>query len=424
MNVLMIAPSLNPDLLRTPRQMGLGLILAAREMPPGADMVDVHLPVDEFDEDAVLKTVRNFLARGGTVDAVACFHEGCLHVAARVAAELGLPGNSAEAVRAMRDKHLCGVLLEQHGVPGPRTRLATDLDGLRRQAAEIGYPVVVKPQSSAMSQGVMKVDNEEGLAAAFQVVQRVYEAPGFQDGPYSVGNIGRIYIHPDMRGMVVQEYLTGPEVAVDLVYGAGVYAPLAIHDKPLPFRNHFIEGTYVTPSSLPEPVQRQVVDVAIAALTALDATVGAAHVELRVTAEGPKIIEVNGRLGGTSAFVQESIRESVGVWGPAEYLQVVLGGPPSPAHAHPPRPAGFTPLLAERSGEIAGFHGAAEAAGIPGVRAIRWMNKPGDHVVIAYPANPISCFALVLSTGETREDVLRALAIAGETLHPLYADQV
>lgn len=422
MNLLMIALSLNPDLLRTPKEMGLRVILAARELPSDRTLVDIHLDVDEFDEEAVLRAVRRYLDDGGAIDAVACFDEGCLHVASRIAMELGLPGNSPESVRAMRDKHLCGMLLERAGVPGPKTRLASDIAQARSAAAEIGYPLVVKPQSGAMSQGVMKADNEAELHAAFEVVRGVYQAEGFRDGPYHVDNVGKYSFHPEMRGVVLQEYLHGPEVAIDLVYGDGLYLPLAIHDKPRPFTHHFIEGTYVTPSSLPDEVQRRVTDVAIAALKALGATVGGAHIELRVTDDGPKIIEVNGRLGGTSAFVQESIQASVGVWGPREYLQAVLGKRPGgPDRA--PRPAGFTPVLAERSGQIAGFRGADEVVKIPGVKAVRWMNKPGDHVVIDYPANPVSCFALVLSAGETREIVLNALAQAEKTLQPIYSDE-
>ncbi|MFI8192206.1 ATP-grasp domain-containing protein [Streptomyces sp. NPDC085946] len=421
--LLMIAASLNPDLLRTPHEMGLEVVLAAAVAPADDSLYDVHLAVDELDEEAVLAAVRDHLAHGGRIDAVATFHEGALHVAARIAAELGLPGNSPEAVRAMRDKFLTGQRLAEAGVPTPGTHVATDFAEAQAAAAELGFPLVLKPQASASSQGVTKVENETELKAAFDNITGLYEPDAFRDGAYSVPNVAHIYAYPQARGVLIQEYVSGEEFAVDMVYGGGEYRLLAIHDKPYPFAEpHFIEGAYATPSALPESEQTLLVDTAVAALKALGATVGGAHVELRLTGEGPKVIEVNGRLGGTTAFVQESIRESTGVWGPAEYLRAVLGEPFDFTAKEQPTPAGFTPLLADRSGEIAGFAGVEEVMDVPGVIGVRWMAKPGDHVVIKYPENPVSCFALILARGETREQVLSALEGAEKVLRPVYTD--
>lgn len=421
--LLLIASSPNPDLMRTPHELGLEVVLVAAVPPEDSGLYDVHLAADAMDEAAVLAAVRAHLAAGGRVDAVATFHEGSLHVAARICAELGLPGNSTEAVRAMRDKYVTGSRLAAAGVPTPITRVATTFDEALAAAAEIGFPLVLKPQASASSQGVTKVADEGELKAAFDNITALYEPDVFRDGAYTVPNVARIYAYPEARGVLIQEYLVGDEFAVDLVYGGGEYRPLAIHDKPYPFAEpHFIEGAYATPSLLPEDRRRLVEATAVAALKALGATVGGAHVELRLTAAGPKVIEVNGRLGGTTAYVQESIRESTGVWGPREYLRAVLGEPVDFTVRPQPTPAGFTPLLADRTGELAAFEGVADAEAVPGVIGLRWMARPGDHVVIKYPENPVSCFALVLARGETRDDVLTALRDAEKVLKPVYAN--
>lgn len=421
--LLLIATSANPELLRTPRELGLTVVLAATTKPADESVYDVHLPVDELDETAVLDAVRTYLAEGGHLDAVATFHEGALHVAARVSAELGLPGNSPDAVRAMRDKFVTGQLLHAAGVPCPTTRIATTYDQALAAAGEIGFPVVLKPQASGASQGVTKVADEAELKAAFDNISGIYDVESFDEDGYSVPNVAQVYAYPDAQGVLIQEYLKGDEFAVDLVYGGGDYRLLAIHDKPYPFAEpHFIEGAYATPSLLPKKEQDRLVRTAVDALKALGATVGGAHVELRLTDSGPKIIEVNGRLGGTNAFVQESIRESTGVWGPREYLRAVLGEPVDFTAKPQPTPAGFTPLLADRTGQLAEFEGADKAKALPGVVALRWMAKPGDHVVIKYPENPVSCFVLVLARGESREEVLSALQDAEKTIKPIYAD--
>lgn len=421
--LLLIASSSNPDLMRTPHELGLKVVLLAAKAPADESLYDVHLAFDEFDEDAVLEAVHAHLAEGGRVDAVATFHEGALHVSARVAAELGLPGNSQDAVRAMRDKFVTGQRLEAAGVPTPATRIATTYAQALATAAELGFPLVLKPQASGASQGVTKVGDEAELKAAFDNIAGIYALDSFDEGGYSVPNVARVYAYPDAKGVLIQEYVQGDEFAVDMVYGGGEYRLLAIHDKPYPFAEpHFIEGAYATPSLLSADEQHLLVETAVHALKVLGATVGGAHVELRLTHSGPKVIEVNGRLGGTTAYVQESIRESTGVWGPREYLRAVLGEPVDFTVKPQPTPAGFTPLLADRTGELAGFEGVAEAEALPGVIALRWMSRPGDHVVIKYPENPVSCFVLVLARGESREDVLSTLQDAEKTIRPIYAN--
>ncbi|MCF4139008.1 ATP-grasp domain-containing protein [Streptomyces sp. Tue 6430] len=205
--LLLIASSANPELLRTPRDLGLDIVLSTRTPPADASLYDIHLDVDEFDEEAVLSAVRAHLADGGRVDAVATFHEGALHVAARVAAELGLPGNSVEAVRAMRDKFVTGRRLEEAGVPTPATRIVTTYDQALATAEELGYPLVLKPQASGASQGVTKVVDEEQLRAAFENIAGIYDLDSFDEGDYTVPNVARVYAYPDAKGVLVQEYV-------------------------------------------------------------------------------------------------------------------------------------------------------------------------------------------------------------------------
>lgn len=414
----MVATSLNAELLRTPHDLGLRVVLAAKSPPSDRSLYDLHLPVDELDVDAVRAAVRDYRDGGGRIDAVACFHEGSLHVAAEISAELGLPGNSPEAVLTIRDKYRAAEALAAAGLPAAHSITVSSAEEAAAAAEKLGFPAVVKPRSSGASQGVSKVRDRAEAASAYQAVADLHERREFREGPFVVPNVGQIFFHPRARGVLVQEYLDGPEYAVDLVYGEGAYEVLAVHGKPSPWHEtFFIERTYLTPPGLSAADEKAVTDLAISALRAVGATTGGAHVEVRLTVDGPKVIEVNGRLGGTTAYVQESIRESTGVWGPAEYLRAVLGQRPHGGTGR--RPTGFTALLAERTGRYERFTGVEETLAIPGVRGIRWMAKPGDHVVIRYPWNPISCFALVLAGGDTPADVLRALERAEQTLRPV-----
>lgn len=417
--LLVVASSLNPELLRTPHDLGLFVVLAATTPPTDSSLYDHHLPVDELDPEAMSAAVAAYVAEGNRIDAVACFHEGALRSAARVTADLGLPGNSPQAVMAMRDKNLTPTVLAAAGIRAPRTRVVASADEAVAAAQEFGFPVVLKPQSSASSQGVAKASSPAAVAGVYAELAGLHQRPDIRQGPYVTSNIAKIFMDPALTGVLVQEHIDGPEYAIDLVYANGEFFVLGIHDKPFEWAgDYFIEQIYATPTTLAPQQEAELVEVAVRALQAVGATTGAAHVEIRLSPQGPTVIEVNGRLGGTTAYVQESIRACTGIWGPRAYLQAVLGQRPE---ATPTRrvPTGFVAILAERTGRIERYEGVDETLALPGVQGIRWMHPPGADVVIDYPANPAICVALVLATGDSRDQVMATLAEAERTLRPI-----
>ncbi|GCE15619.1 ATP-grasp domain-containing protein [Tengunoibacter tsumagoiensis] len=408
-NLLVVASSLNPKLLKTPKGMGLRVILAAREAPADPSLYDVFLPVEHKDEKAVVDVVKHYVTTQEPIDAVACFHEGSIHAAARVVDLLQVPGNSYQSVRTMRDKYLTSIALKKANVPAPRTALVVTLDEAYRAAEEIGYPLIIKPQAGAVSQGVVKVHHPEELKEAYQVISTIFQQEYFERGAQKVANLASEFYMDDIEGVLLQEFVPGFEVAIDLVYGQGEYLVLAIHDKPHQWDEpYFIERMYVTPSHFSEAVQQALIETAIRGLKAVGAETGAAHVELRVTETGPKIIEINGRLGGTTAYVQESILTSTGLWGPEEYLRVVLGEAPTLKPVER-KPAGFVGVEVEQPGRIESFAGVEETLALPGVLGIRWYLKPGDSMVLGYPENPYVFFAHVLVEGPSYEEVIATM---------------
>lgn len=418
--LLMVASSFNEQLLRTPRALGLHVALAAKNAPTDATLYDVHLPVDERDEVAVLSTVLEYQRRHGPVDAVASYHEGSIHVAARVAETLGLPGNSYDAALTMRNKHLTSQALSRAGVRSPKTALVHTVDQAVAVAPSIGYPLVAKPRSGGASQGVVKVTGPAELEPAIALISGLYDTQAFEHNGHRLANMCYSVYLPGTTGVILQEFVSGPEVAVDFIYGDDRYEVLAIHDKPQAWDERcFIERIYTTPSQLPESVQAAVIATALDGLRAVGATTGAAHVELRVSDDGPVLLEINGRLGGTAAFVQESIERSTSVWGPLEYLRVVLGERPDVRRKEPCTPAGFIGLALDRCGQIVAFRGEAEVRSLPGVLNVRHHLKVGDRVFVQYPQNPNVFFAHVLVEGPSHGALLATMQQVEEEFRPV-----
>src|SRR5439155_683340 len=107
------------------------------------------------------------------------------------------------------------------------------------------------------------------------------------------------------RYVLVEDFVPGPEVALEGLVIEGRLHVLALFDKPDPLDGPFFEETiYLTPSRLPEPARRVIVECGQAAVAALGVREGPIHAELRYNAGGPWLIELAARsIGGRCSAV-------------------------------------------------------------------------------------------------------------------------
>jgi hypothetical protein len=108
---------------------------------------------------------------------------------------------------------------------------------------------------------------------------------------------------PDGHRMLVESFVAGAEVAVEGLLRDGLLTPLAMFDKPDPLDGPFFEETiYVTPSRHAATLQRAVERETAKACAAIGLRHGPVHAELRLSQEGPVVIEVAARsIGGLCA---------------------------------------------------------------------------------------------------------------------------
>ncbi|MGA8114153.1 MAG: ATP-grasp domain-containing protein, partial [Actinocatenispora sp.] len=168
------------------------------------------------------------------------------------------------------------------GVPQPSSTPVRTADAALRVAERIGYPVVVKPSDLALSLGVVIVHTPAELADAFAATSAI-----------------RVPELPDYRVRVLlEEYVDGDEISVDTAVCRGETFPLVLARKQVGFAPYAVEvGHHVDHADplLTDPTLAAVLRDTHAALGLTD---GVTHTELKLTVDGPKVIEVNGRLGG------------------------------------------------------------------------------------------------------------------------------
>ncbi|MEU7634002.1 ATP-grasp domain-containing protein [Nocardia sp. NPDC049220] len=324
-----------------------------------------HEVADTRDSDSVRAAGRS-LALRHRIAGVLTWDEFALIPTAALAADLGLSGNSISSMSASRDKATSRRKFAENGVPSAKSTPTDSLAAAAAAADHTGYPIVLKPASYAGAIGVIRVDAAEDLPAA-----------------WSFSTAGATGQGREGSGVLVEEYLAGPEISVECATIEGRTTALAVVRKELGFAPYFEElGHAVTAA---DPLLPEVAPVAAAAVQALGVREGVQHVEMRLTATGPRIIEVNSRIAGD--LIGVLVRLATGLDLPRIAADIACGRTPELIPSEQ-QSAAIRMLYPTHSGiltarEVSG----APAAEYPWLERICWERPVGDNVILPPEGN-------------------------------------
>ncbi|MFE5298147.1 acetyl-CoA carboxylase biotin carboxylase subunit family protein [Streptomyces sp. NPDC056632] len=319
-----------------------------------------HEVADPYQLDELLAAGETLAARH-TLAGVLTWNEPLLVHTAQLAEHLGLRTNTASVMENCRNKHATRRLLAAHRVPSARSGRVTDLLQATILAEAIGYPIVLKPAGQAGSVGVIRVDNSEDLARAFDFTAAGAGLAGGQN-----------------TDVLVEEYLDGPEISVECVTQHGITHAVAVTRKKLGFEPYFEEIGHTVDAA--DPLLAQVAPIAAAAIRALGIDHGIQHVEMRLTPSGPRIIEVNGRIGGD--LIGHLVRLATGLDLPRIAADLACGTTPRLERTRL-RAAGVTLLYPQTSGTLTHRSIDEEFAGCTAwLDLVQWIGRVGDRIVL------------------------------------------
>ncbi|MFI8941765.1 ATP-grasp domain-containing protein [Streptomyces syringium] len=286
-----------------------------------------------------------------------------LPTAARIAARLGLPGPTERAVAAACRKDATRRALADAGLPGPRFALCPDWATAAEAARDLGYPLVFKPVDLCAGMYVRKVADESELAGAHRALA---------DFPVNARGQRREAV------VLLEELLEGPEVSVETVSFAGTTHVVGVTDKSVSGAPAFIETGHMFPADLPEESARAAADTALRALDALGLDGLVAHTEIKLTADGPRVVEVNPRPAGNR--ITELVRHVTGIDLTAACVDVALGlAPDLTARETGLRSAAIGFLVPQAPGTLEAIDGADGLDDEPGVLETH-LARPGTTV--------------------------------------------
>ncbi|MER8684621.1 acetyl-CoA carboxylase biotin carboxylase subunit family protein [Mesorhizobium sp. M1405] len=276
--------------------------------------------------------------------------------AGKLCRHFGLPGPNPTSIERCCDKFVQRQLLVEAGVPIPAYRLAVNAADVKSAAAEIGWPVVLKPAVGAGSTGVRLCRNADELAE-----HRAYL-------------FGGKHIWRSPPRVLVEEFAQGPHYSVDIM-GSEVIGIAALEFGPPP---HFVYCECTCPAVLTDDEHDHIADVSLSCLRALGLGWGPTNIEFRWTKRGPVVIEVNPRMPGTPD--PQLVQLAHGVDLVTEHIKLVVGGEWDLRRRHSDIAAARF-LVADRDGTLDRIGGDEEAAAVSGVAEAKFYVEPKTPIV-------------------------------------------
>ena len=317
-------------------------------------------------------------AREHPIQAVAAVGDKPTVTAAVACRALGMAWHSPEGAEACHNKFLARQRLEKAGLNVPAYACHSSHSGPppadSRGVSRVPFPCVLKPVSLAASRGVIRADNPEQFAAAFQRIAALLASPEIQ-----------VKKEMETEQILVEEYIPGPEFSVEGLMWQGQLRVLAVFDKPDPLEGPYFEETiYVTPSRLPASKQAALTDCLERAVRALGLFHGPLHAEFRLNDRGPWLLDVAARpIGG---LCSRALRFGTGMSLEELVIRNALGrrnarGESLDGICREPAAAGVMMIPVPGAGVFEGVEGVEEALRAPGIEEVRITAKLHQKLV-------------------------------------------
>jgi hypothetical protein len=340
------------------------------------------------------------------LDGVTTFSESRLNVTAALADRRGLPYLSPGTARALTDKFVQRQILAEAGVQVTGCRVVHDVADLGAALAAVGLPAILKPRSGAASAYTCRVDT--AAEAAARLADFLAHLPAAARGDFVVEEM--LVGDPSVAGAGWGDY-----VSVESVTSHGVVRHVEITGK-FPLAEPLRETGYVVPSTLADHIRRQVLDLTEAGIRALEVRHGVTHVEVKLTPAGPRIIEVNGRLGG---YVADIVRRARGFDLVRATLAAALGDAaevPTAAYRKHAFQYFITPPM--RAAVLRRLDGVPELSGHRGIQLVETFKRVGER--LDWRAGTLTYLGIVYGSAQDHEGVARLVDLVDRTLRIEY----
>lgn len=343
------------------------------------EYTDVHemILIDTNNISEMRREVNLLKVRGKEIKTIVSFIDSNVHLASILCDEFCDTYTSSKAIGIMENKEETRVFLKDQPYtpkffaikPGETLSFET--------ITQLDFPVMVKSSKSTGSKDVLLAEDKTQVEKYTLKLQEK---------------------NPD-EAIIIEEYIEGDQYLVEaLVYNKQIQIAGVIKQEITQGKRFIITG-YAVLVDVPSDIKAGVESVLQSVISQLEIKNGALHLELRLSKNGWKLIEINPRISGGA--MNKMIQASFGFNLVEETLKLYLGDSPS-IEPSCMRYVFTQYLIVSKKGVLVKVTGKGEARKSPGV--VEVYVKPRRGTILIPPLSMGHRYAYVIATGTSMEE--------------------
>lgn len=249
-----------------------------------------------YDGESLLIDVITFLNRNRIkLDCITTFFEMNIIQTADLANALGMQFISpAAARRSSNNKLLMRYWCQIHKIPTPKYAAFSDIESGLKTIKQFKQSIIIKPIKSGHSYGVIKIEGGTNKELRNDFVNKYPLARKQLDAKYDEW----MSDWPYKNKFLMEEYVEGKVISVDglIQQGKNIFTGIAEFELSAP--PLMLEQTTHIPARLPPKIVDKCIRAAKQICTLLEFDNCGFHCEMKLTSQGPILLEIAARLPG------------------------------------------------------------------------------------------------------------------------------
>ncbi|MFY0520789.1 ATP-grasp domain-containing protein [Lysinibacillus sp. UGB7] len=348
---------------------------------------DIHkmIFIDTSNIEEMKDKIYDLFKTGLEIKTIVSFIDPYVHIASILCDEFCDNYTSSEAIEMMEDKEKTRNFLKNQPY-SPEFYLIKPYESFTK---EMDYPVIVKSPKSTGSKDVLLAVDQSQLHTHLRFLQN--KNPG--------------------ETIMIEEYIDGPQYLVEAFVHKRQAHIIGIIEQEITQGKRFIITGYGVLAEVPRAIQSGIEEVLHSIVKAFNIENGTLHLELRLTAQGWKLIEINPRISGGA--MNNMLLAAFGFSLVEETLKLFLGEQPNVKPRH--RKFVFTKyVIVESRGVLERVIGKTRATKSTGVVDV--YVKPRKGTILTPPLSMGHRYAYVIAEGKTLVEAKRNATTAAREI--------
>ena len=333
---------------------------------------DIHkmILIDTTNIEEMKAEIRNLSSIGLEIKTIVSFVDPFVHIASILCDEFCQNYTSSKAIAMMEDKEETRNFLKNQ----PYSPKFFPIKPNESSTISNNFPLIVKSPKSTGSKDVLLAKNVSQLNKHLTFLQNKNPS----------------------ESIMVEEYIEGPQYLVEALVYKRQAQIVAIIEQEITQGNRFIITGYGVLAEVPKDIQRGLEEVLHSIVKEFDIENGTLHLEIRLTKNGWKLIEINPRISGGA--MNSMLLAAFGFSLVEETLKLFLGEEPNVKPRH--RKFIYTKyVVVERKGILERVIGKTRASNSTGVVDV--YVKPKRGTFLTPPLSMGHRYAYVIAEGAT-----------------------